>query len=134
MKKIIMSAALVAAFKRNDRKAILAETLIQLGHPDEALEVNETSRVTSALINRTCIPPEAVLEEIEEVLEEVWDDPTDLTYADKDASELTVGEIKFLVATGKKKKIAIAHEAFKEQFKKKHPSYKELKKLFKGVR
>jgi hypothetical protein len=44
---------------------------------------------------------------------------------------LTVGEIKDMVATGKKKKIKQAKKAFKDQFEKAHPQYKELKKLFK---
>lgn len=48
--------------------------------------------------------------------------------------KLTVGDIKTLVESGKKKKIQRAKEAFKAQFGKDHPNYKELKKLFKKVK
>ena len=44
---------------------------------------------------------------------------------------LNVGEIKTLALSGKKKKIKQAKKAFKTQFKKEHPNYKELKALFK---
>jgi mRNA degradation ribonuclease J1/J2 len=62
----------------------------------------------------------------EDVVEEVMAE-------DVEEPRITVGDIKALVATGKKKKIKAAKKAFKEQFAKGHPQHKELKKLLKEV-
>lgn len=133
-KKIIMSAALAAAFKRNDRKAILAETLVAFGFPDEAADVAAQSRVTNALIDRTCItlhnePEEAPAKE--EKAEKK--DAAKLDYEDKPKKKgkVTVGDIKALCEDGSKKSLKAAKKALKEQFDEDHPNYKELKKLIK---
>ena len=90
-----MRQALIAAFKRNDRKAILAEVLQAEGLAEQAQEVRDAARVTSALIDRVCI-----------------NDDAEPTYAETDeANEEPVhgsveehNEIVDAIKSGKKKK------------------------------
>ena len=119
-----MEKAFIAAIKRRDVKELVAQTLETEGKPEQAKEVRDASRLTYALIARTCIDEVEtdIPEEVEEVEEVEAVETEDL---------LTVGDIKALIKNGKVKK---AKAAFKAQFDKSHPNYKELKKLIKGAK
>lgn len=134
------SDTLFSAVKRKNVKDILVYMLGEAGETGAMEILKEKTRITDAAILEvrnalgTTDDKATVVED--EVIEdaEAGSDATDLTYADNIEAEcdaLTIGDIKALVATGKKKKIAKAKEAFKSQFGKDHPNYKELKKLFK---
>ena len=125
----IFTLALVSALKRKQVKEVLAELLVINGKEEEAQEVKDASRFTNALIDRTVASslPQAEPETTEE---DVTVEDEEETTNEADAP-ITVADIKALVESGKKKHIKAAKKAFKAQFSKEHPNYKELKKLIK---
>jgi len=131
MKKL-MTKKMVAAIKRKDVKAMAILVLLHDGSTEEAALLQAATRLTVATIDRTCVAVD--LDDVEDVDPvETTDEPEKLTYADKDAEVLTVGDIKALCKEGSKKSIKAAKKAFKEQFGKEHPNYKEMKKAIKNA-
>ena len=157
MKKL-MTKKMVAAIKRKDVKAMAILVLLHDGSTEEAALLQAATRLTVATIDRTCVA--VGLDDVEDegtTTEDVTteetgkkskkkgkkgkdvdpvettDEPEKLTYADKDAEILTVGDIKALCKEGSKKSIKAAKKAFKEQFGKEHPNYKEMKKAIKNA-
>jgi hypothetical protein len=137
MENIFLSDSFWSSVKRKQIQEILAVVFEEAGHAQAAEIARNTSRMTELAMTkmRNALAEQHPVEEIDESdLVEDSDkaiDPTELDYADEDANRLTVGDIKALIKTGKKKNIKAAKKAFKEQFAKGHPQHKELKKLFK---
>ena len=117
----IIDNELRAAAKRKDLKSILVLILAGAGRDDDAKEVKDASRLTSALIDRTMCDREPteepdyteIREEYAEEVEEEYAEEVEeeeLTYADKDPEEEEEGLAKKLsklqkaIASGKVKK------------------------------
>lgn len=98
---------MISAIKRKDIKTIVVLLLEAEGKEKEAQEFADATRITNALIDRTCL--------------------TDVE-VDVEVDVLNIVDIKALVEAGD---VKTAKKAFKEQFDKEHPNYKELKKLIK---
>ncbi len=74
-----MEKAFIAAVKRRDVKELVALTLEIEGKPEQAKEIRDASRLTDALIARTCI------DEVEtdlEITEPEVETPTESGYPD----------------------------------------------------
>ena len=110
-----MTKTLISAFKRNDRKAILAEVLEMNGQTEQAEEVREASRVTAALINRVCVEVETVEEREPNILIDLED------------------EIREHIAEGHKKKAKKAWKRLSETGSG-GSVMKELRKTIKGMK
>ena len=123
-----------SAVKRKAIGEILATAFGQAGYEEAAEIAKNTTRITDAAITRM---RDAMSKPVEEqsskcpVDDDEFEDETKPATEEVNTVALMVSEIKGLVATGKKKNIKIAKKAFKDQFSKDHPQYKELKKLFK---
>ena len=146
--KIYTEDAFWSAVKRKNMSDMLTMFFEAGNCPLASAVAKDTTRLTDASITRMRKAlaedlgevPEVSNEDVDTAMEEGCDPITDaedeanaeeVTTEDEDETRLTVGDIKAMVASGKKKKIKEAKKAFKEQFAKDHPQYKELKKLFK---
>jgi len=136
MKKDVLNTdAFWSAVKRKSMGEILAAAFTGVGEDGAATIATDTTRMTDAAIVRMRAALSGKVAEDEgSTTEDPPADPTDVDYADKDADTLTVADIKLLLESGKKKNIKAAKKAFKEQFAKEHPNYKELKKLIKQAK
>ena len=128
MENIFLSDKFWSSVKRKNLPDLLELVFEQAGFEDAAEIARNTNAMTAAAMQRMKDAMGAVEVDEPETTEE---DETELTYEDEASDKLTVGDIKALVATGKKKNIKAAKKALKEQFGKDHPQYKELKKLIK---
>lgn len=132
--------AFVSAMKRKDVKALGALILRDVyDQPEKAKELEDASRLTIPLINRTCVidgdpihPAEP--SEPEETEEESMEAEAAIGDGSEDKDTLNIGEIKALLAKGDKKSIKTAKKAFEAQFAEDHPNYKELKKAIKKAK
>ena len=142
MEKTLFTEALLSALIRKQPKDILAVLLEIDGKPEVAETVRQASRFTKALVDRSVtLTHEQVQMEKEAAweksCEEKFEEPLpEFAEAAVQAAEIleapiTVADIKALVASGKKKHLKAAKKAFKAQFSKEHPNYKELKQLIK---
>ncbi|MCD6151558.1 MAG: hypothetical protein J7J70_07905 [Deltaproteobacteria bacterium] len=135
MENIFLSDKFWSSVKRKNLPDLLELVFEQAGLEDAAEIARNTNAMTAAAMQRMKDAMGAVeVDEPETTEEDVTveeEDETELTYEDEASDKLTVGDIKALVATGKKKSIKAAKKALKEQFGKDHPQYKELKKLIK---
>ena len=127
MEKTLFTEALLSALIRKQPKDILAVLLEIDGKPEVAETVRAAGRFTKALVDRSVtLEPCCEEEKFEEPLPEFAE------AAVEDVQEVvTVADIKALVESGKKKHLKAAKKAFKAQFSKEHPNYKELKQLIK---
>lgn len=139
-----------AAMKRKDVKELGAIILEDIyGDEAAAKELRDASRVTDALINRTCVattgasePEESEQEETAKTAEpeetelETQPEPEEQVGGGEVKSEdtLNIGQIKDLLKKGDEKSFKKAKKAFKAQFAEDHPNYDELKKLIKKAK
>ena len=124
---IKIDEALKSALIRKDVKTVYAIMLDNNEMAEQAEEVRQASRFTKALVDRTC----PKVEEVEEKFEEPLPEFAEAAVIEAQDAPITVADIKALVASGKKKHLKAAKKAFKAQFSKEHPNYKELKQLIK---
>lgn len=147
--------AFVSAMKRKDVKALGALILRDVyDEPERAKELEDATRLTIPLIDRTCIlescgttkkhrveesGEQTVTEENTSAAEEAIA-PINEAKAiggvdlDKDRAVFNIGEIKAMLEKGDKKSFKKAKKAFEAQFAEDHPNYKELKKLIKEAK
>ena len=132
MENVFLSDTFWSAVKRKNLPDVLEIVFAQAGLEDASEVAHNTKAMTEAAILRMKAAMGEVPETVEtEDVEETMAKDVEPTYADNPA--VTVGDIKMLIASGKKKNIKAAKKAFKAQFDKKHPQYKEIKKLLKEV-
>ena len=131
MEKTLFTEALLSALIRKQPKDILAVLLEIDGKPEVAETVRQANRFTKALVDRSVtLEPCCEEEKFEEPLPEFAEAAVEDETTEEDIT-ITVAGIKALVETGKKRHLKAAKKAFKAQFSKEHPNYKELKQLIK---
>lgn len=134
-----MTKSIVGAIKRKDVKALAGEILRSEGLDTEADEIEQAGRLTTALIDRTCVAVDAEeSEDVDATEVEDTDEPTlDEDEVESNASDkdvYNIGEIKALCKKGDKKSVKKAKKAFEDQFDEDHPNYDELKKIIKKAK
>jgi outer membrane protein assembly factor BamD (BamD/ComL family) len=128
-----------SAVKRKDMKMLLEELFTQLGYEDAAAEVAKTSRWTPAAVGRMMVL--VPTKEVEEDIEEVEEDATELDYQEDINEEAEVNNE--LIKLEKKVRKAIEsgdYKKAKKAFKKLEETglggseMKELKKQIKAIK
>jgi len=101
-----MTTTLISAFKRKNIKDILVEVLTLEGKDEQAKEVFDAGRITSALIDRTCADADAPEEALPEFAEQAVEDAECCVDEEGTVNELIAidTDIKALLAKGKGKK------------------------------
>jgi hypothetical protein len=127
MQELEFKADFWSAVKRKNIVDLLEIIFTETGHPEAAKICGETNRFTSASVDRmiSAIAKDIDTEEVE--IEEEED-------TDVEEPRLTIGEIRDLCATGKKKNIKKAAAAFERQFKPDYPEYDEYRKIIKKAK
>ena len=134
MENVFLSDTFWSAVKRKNLPDVLEIVFVQAGLEDAAKVAHDTNAMTAAAILRMKSAMGEVPEiKEDEVVEETMAKDVEPTYADEASEVITVGDIKMLIASGKKKNIKAAKKAFKKQFAKGHPQHKEIKNLLKEV-